>query len=89
MSGAKVAEVADIHGVDTDGDGKPDRAPDFGVGGGSDATVIGHKVGFPPVESRFAVERELDSAPLFSDCDMAVVFYAHWVSNMARRAHPL
>lgn len=85
LSGAAVADVADIRGVDTDGDGEPDRGFNFsGVGGGTDATVIGHTVKLPAVQSRYAVERELESAPLFSDCDMGLVLFVPWVNNMAR-----
>lgn len=70
--------------MDTDSDGDVDRALNFSFGG-TDGTVIGHELEIPAVESRFAVQQELDSAPVFDDCEMGVVIYVPWLNNMARR----
>lgn len=93
MSGARAAEAARIRSVnaDMDGNGRTDRPLDinltasFGGFGGTDATVMGHGLVLAPVESRYATEGELDSAPSFSYCEMGAVLYVLWSNNLVRR----
>lgn len=62
--------------------------------GGNESSVIGHEVTLGPLEARFAMQRELDSAAaalaggseMFDPCAEAVVLFSEWTMNYVRRS---